>query len=77
MRATSKWHFVSGLTNGSFEIPRIGTLATLGTHNFVCRPLIAMRSQKKVIALIKSFEQYVAHQLNMRKLGRFLTFSGR
>jgi hypothetical protein len=30
MRATSKWHFVSGLPSGSPEIPKLGTLATLG-----------------------------------------------
>jgi hypothetical protein len=28
---------------GSFEIFKIGTLATLGAHNFLCRPLIKVR----------------------------------
>jgi hypothetical protein len=45
-RATSKWHFVSALPNGSPEIAKIGTLATLGPHNFVCRPLIEMGSKE-------------------------------
>jgi hypothetical protein len=40
MRPTSKWHFVPGLPNGSPEIPIVGTPATLGPHNFVCRLLI-------------------------------------
>jgi hypothetical protein len=44
---TSKWHFVLGLPSGSFEIPKLGTLATLGTYNFVCGPLIKMRSEAK------------------------------
>ncbi len=30
MRPTSKWHFVLGLPNGSFEIPKVGIPATLG-----------------------------------------------
>ncbi len=42
-KPTSKWHFVSGLPNGSPEIPKVGTPTTLGPHNFVCRPLIEMR----------------------------------
>jgi hypothetical protein len=33
--ATSKWHFVSKLSNGSFKIPKVGTLATLGPYNIV------------------------------------------
>jgi hypothetical protein len=30
MRLTSKWHFVSGLLNGSLEIPKVGTFAIWG-----------------------------------------------
>jgi len=44
-RPTSKWHFVSGLPNGSFKIAKVGTLATLGPHNFVCKSSIEMRSK--------------------------------
>jgi hypothetical protein len=29
-KPTSKWHFVLGLSNGSLEIPKVGTPATLG-----------------------------------------------
>jgi len=35
MKLTSKWHFVLGLPNGNLEIPKVGTLATLGPHHFV------------------------------------------
>jgi hypothetical protein len=30
------------------KIPIVGTPATLGPHNFVCRPLIEMRSKTKL-----------------------------
>jgi hypothetical protein len=40
--------FVSGLPSGSPEIPTTGILATLGTHNFMCKPSIAMRSEEKL-----------------------------
>ncbi len=40
--------FVLGLPNGSLEIPRVGSFITLGLHNFVCRPMIAMRSETKL-----------------------------
>jgi hypothetical protein len=40
--------FVPGFPNGSLEIAKVGTLATLGSHNFVCRPLIEMRSKAKL-----------------------------
>ncbi len=30
------------------EIPKVGTLVTLGPHNFVCRPMIEMRSEAKL-----------------------------
>jgi len=48
MRLTSKWHFVWGLPNGNLKIPKVGTLATLGPHNFVCKPSIKMRSKAKL-----------------------------
>jgi hypothetical protein len=37
--------FCLGTPNGSLEILKIGIPATLGPHNFVCRPLIEMRSK--------------------------------
>jgi hypothetical protein len=49
MRPTSKWHFVSRLPSGSFEIPKVGTPTTLGGHNFMCRPLIEMRTKQNYI----------------------------
>jgi hypothetical protein len=33
---------------GSPKIPKVGILTTLGVHNFVCRPLIDMRSEAKL-----------------------------
>ncbi len=38
---------VSELPSGSPEIPKVEIFATLGAHNFVCRPLIEMRSKEK------------------------------
>ncbi len=75
-RATSKWHFVLRLPSGSPKIPTTGIPATLGAHNFVCRPLIAMRSKAKLQPLLRAFQRYVTHCLHMRKSGRFLTFNG-
>jgi hypothetical protein len=43
-----KYHFVMGLPSGSPKIPKNGTLATLEVHNFVCKPLIEMRSKAKL-----------------------------
>jgi hypothetical protein len=48
MGLASKCHFVLGLPSGSLEIHKVGTLATLGAHNFVCRPPIEMRSKAKL-----------------------------
>ncbi len=45
---TSKWLFVSKLPSGSPEIAKIGTLMTLGPHNFACKPLIEIRSKEKL-----------------------------
>jgi hypothetical protein len=65
------------LSRGSFEIHTTRILATLRVHNFVCRPIITMRSKEKLYPLLKAFQRYVAHCLHARKLGRFSTFSGR
>jgi len=76
-RPTPKCHFLLGLSSGSLEIPKIGTLAILDTHNFVCRPMIEMKFEAKLYPLLRAFQSYVARHLHTRKLGRFLTFSGR
>jgi len=39
---------VSKFPSGSSEIPKHGTHATLGAHNFVCRPPIEMSSEAKL-----------------------------
>ncbi len=58
-------------------LSKVGTPATLGAHNFACRPLIEMRSKAKLQALSRTFQWYVACHLHISKFGRFLTFSGR
>ncbi len=75
-RATSKWHFVLGFPSGSPEILKVGTLATLGAHNFLCKPPTDMRFRAKLQLSSRSFQQYVACHLHTRKLGQFMTFSG-
>jgi hypothetical protein len=40
--------FVSRLPSGSLEILKVGSLTTLGAHNFVCIPSIEMRSREKL-----------------------------
>ncbi len=64
-----KCHFVSGLPSGSLEIPKVGILATLGAHNFVCRPSMEMRFETKLQPSLGAFQQYVAHHLYTRKSG--------
>ncbi len=63
---TSKWLFVPRLPLGSSKIPTTKTPTTLGAHNFLCRPLIAMRSKAKLQPLSRSFQQYVARWLHTR-----------
>jgi hypothetical protein len=75
MGPTPKCHFVLGLLSGSLEIPKVRILATFGAHNFVCKPLIEMRSKAKLYPFSKCFQRYVAHHLDARKLKRILTFS--
>ncbi len=43
-----KCHFVMGFPNRSPEIPKVGTPATLGAHNFVYKAQIEMRSEAKL-----------------------------
>ncbi len=52
MGPAPKCHFVSKILSGSLEIPKIGTPTTLGAHNFVYRPLIEMKFEGKVVALV-------------------------
>jgi hypothetical protein len=59
------------------EIPEIGTPVTLEAHNFLCRPLIEVRSKAKLSPLSKALQRHVARHLHISNLGRFLTFSGR
>ncbi len=58
------------------EIPEIGTLATLEGHNLFFKPQIEMRFKAKLYALLKVFQQYVAHHLHVIKSWLFQTFSG-
>ncbi len=50
-----KCHFVPRLPSGSLEIPKIGTPMTLGAHNFVCKPLIEVRSKAKLQPSLRAF----------------------
>ncbi len=77
MGPAPKCHFVEGFQSGSLKIPKVGTLATLGAHNFAFRPLIEMKSRAKLQFSLRTFQWYVANHLTLKKLGRFLTFSGR
>ncbi len=68
-RPTPKCHFVLGLPSGSPKIPKVGTLTTLGAHNFVCKPLTEVKSEVKLQLSLRTFQWYVAHHLHARKLG--------
>ncbi len=48
-----------------------------GAHEFTSKPSIEMNSEAKLQLLLRAFQRYVAHHLQISKLGRFLTFSGR
>jgi len=47
-RAINQMTFCLGLPSGSSEIPKIGTPATLESHNFVCKPPIKVSSKAKL-----------------------------
>ncbi len=70
-RPTPKCHLVSGLP--SWKITRVLILGI--SHNFVCKPLIKVRSKTKLQPLSIALQRYVARHLHVRKLGRFLTFN--
>jgi len=55
---------------------QVGTLTTLDAYNFLCRPLIEVRSRKHLYTLLKAFQRYVAHPLHAYNLGQFLIFNG-
>jgi hypothetical protein len=44
-RANIQMAFCLETQSGSLEIPKVGTPATLGAHNFACRPPIEIRSE--------------------------------
>jgi len=48
MGRAPKCHFVPKFQSGSPKITKIRTFTTLGARNFVCKPLIKMRSQVKL-----------------------------
>ncbi len=73
--ASTQMSFSLGFPNGSFQISKIGTPVTLEAHNFVCKPLIKMRSKAKLQPSLRTFQRYVAHHLHIGKLKQFLTFS--
>jgi hypothetical protein len=76
-RLTLKCHFLPVLPLGSLKIPKIGILMILEAHNFVCKPLIEVRSKAKLNPLSSSFERYVARHLQATKSERFSIFNGR
>jgi len=59
---------------GTLGIPKVGTLATLGAHNFVCKPLIEVRSKAKLYPFSRAFQQFVARHLHATKSGQFRPF---
>ncbi len=73
---TPKCHFVPRLPLGSPEITKIGTLAALGAHNFLCRLLIKLRFHIKLQPSSRDLQRSMARHLHARKSGRFQTFSG-
>ncbi len=57
--STPKCHFVSKFPSGGLEILEIGILATLESHNFVCRPPIEVRFKVKLYPLSRAFQRYL------------------
>jgi hypothetical protein len=62
--------------SGIAQFPKIGTFVTLDAHNFLCRPLIEVRSKEKLYFLSKVFQIYVARFLKACNSRKFLTFNG-
>jgi hypothetical protein len=65
--------FLSGLPSGSFEIPKVGTLVTLGAHNIVCKPPIKVRFKENV-ALIEGFPMVCDTRLARKENGVITNF---
>jgi hypothetical protein len=64
VRVAFKWLFVPGLSSESPEIVKVRTFATLQVHNFLCKPLIRMRSKPKLQPSSRSFQRCVACHLH-------------
>jgi hypothetical protein len=61
---STKCHFILGLPSGRSKIPIVETPATLGAHNFACRPPIEMRSEAKLYLSLRTFKRYVTCHLH-------------
>jgi hypothetical protein len=57
-----KMSFFLGLPSGSPEIPKLGTLMSLGVYNFLYKPLIEMRSEAKLSTSSRAFQCYVTRK---------------
>ncbi len=68
--------FVPRLPSGNPEIATTRTSTTLRAHNFLCRPLIAMRSKAKLQPSLGAFQWYVACCLHVRESGPDFQWSG-
>ncbi len=70
----SKCHFVPVLPNGSPKIPITSTSATLGAHNFACKPLIEVRSKAKLQPLSRKNPTICDTQPAHKEIGTILNF---
>jgi len=68
-----KCHFVPELPNGSPEIPKVGTLTTLGAHNFV-QTFDWDEVWRKVVAFVKSFPMVCFTSLARKEIGAIPNF---
>jgi hypothetical protein len=69
MGLAPKCHFVPVLSNWGPNFFEIGTFATLEAHNFLSEPLIEVRFQAKLQAMLRAFQCSVARHLHASKLG--------
>ncbi len=60
---------------GVLKFPKLGFLATLEAHNFLCKPPIQVSFETKLYLSLKAFQKYVAYHLHLSKSGRFSIFS--
>jgi hypothetical protein len=75
-RGYTQMSFFLGLPSWESWNSKIGILAILETHNFLCKPSIEVRFKTKLYLSLKNFQRYVARHLHPRNLRQFLTFSG-